>query len=118
MGNIAGDTAIHKDITIAEGVVGLILWAFFSFLLEYVSIKSSKLRVILDGEPTIVIKKGKILEHAMAKQRLNIDDLTMLLRTKDIFSIKDIEYAILEPNGEISILRKSDIAPVTKKDIQ
>ncbi len=118
MGNIAGDMVVHrKDITLEDGLTGLVLWAALTFAVEYISLKSSKARIILDGEPTIIIKKGKIMQDKLTKLRLNMDDVTMLLRSKDVFSIKDVEYAILEPNGEVSILKKPELHSITKKDM-
>ena len=118
MGNIAGDMVVHRDIKLIDGVTGLIIWAFSTYLLELTSLKSSKARVFLDGEPSIVIKKGVIMQKELAAQRLNMDDLTMLLRTNNIFSIQDVDYAILEPNGQLSVLKKSVLESVTKKDMQ
>jgi uncharacterized membrane protein YcaP (DUF421 family) len=100
-----------------DGITGLTLWAIWTLIVEYVSLKSSKARVMLDGEPTIVIKKGEIMYDKLTSQRLNIDDLTMLLRTNNVFSIKDVEYAILEPNGQLSVLKKPDKEQVTRKDM-
>lgn len=116
LGNIAGDMVVHRDIKLIDGVTGLILWAMLSLTVEYISLKSSKARVLLDGEPTIVIKNGKILEKALASNKLNMDDLSMLLRTKNIFSVKDVDYAVLEPNGQLSVLKKVENEPVTQKD--
>jgi uncharacterized membrane protein YcaP (DUF421 family) len=118
LGNIAGDMVVHRDIKLIDGVTGLILWAALTFTLEFISLKSSKARVFLDGEPTIVIKNGKILEKAMASNKLNMDDLSMLLRTKNVFSVSDVDYAVLEPNGDLSVLKKVELEPVTKKDAQ
>jgi len=56
-------------------------------MVGYISLKSGKMRVILDGQPTIVVKKGIIDKVALSKSMLNVDDLTMMLRQKDIFSI-------------------------------
>lgn len=117
MGNIAGDMVVHRDIKISDGITGLTIWAILTIIVEYISLKSSKARILLDGEPTIVIKKGEIIYEKLASQRLNFDDLTMLLRTNNVFSIKDVEYAILEPNGQLSVLKKSDKEQVTKKDL-
>lgn len=69
-----------------------------------------------DGQAFIVIKKGKILEGELAKRRLNIDDLSMLLREQKVFSVKDVENAVFEPNGKLSIMLKEEKQPVTKKD--
>jgi uncharacterized membrane protein YcaP (DUF421 family) len=116
LGNIAGDLVVHKDIKIIDGVTGLILWTSLTMCIEYISLKSSHARVILNGEPSLVIKNGKINEKVMVSNKLNMDDLTMLLRTKNIFSIKEVDYAILEPNGQISVLKKAENEPLTRKN--
>lgn len=115
LGNIAGDMVVHRDIKIIDGVTGLILWAVLTFTLEFISLKSSKARVSLDGEPTIVIKNGKILEKAMASNKLNMDDLSMLLRTKNIFAVSDVDYAIFEPNRQLSVQKKLSLNLSRKK---
>lgn len=117
MGNIAGDMVVHRDIKLSDGLVGLTLWAVLTLIVEYLSLKSARARVLLDGEPTILIKKGKVMEQAMAGNRLNMDDLSMLLRGKDIFSVLDVDYAILEPNGQLSVLKKENLESVVKKDL-
>ena len=118
LGNIAGDMVVHRDIKLIDGVTGLTLWAILTLGIEQLSLKSSKARVLLDGEPTIVIKNGKILEKAMASNKLNMDDLSMLLRDKNVFSVREVEYAILEPNGKLSVLKKQEEENVTKKDLK
>lgn len=117
IGSIAGEISFRKDTSFFNGLTSLIWWSLLTFLVSYVGLKSSKMRILIDGEPTIVIKKGEILEKALAGARLNLDDLSMLLREKDIFSVKEVDYAILEPNGEISVLRKPDKLPATIGDL-
>lgn len=63
------------------------------------------------------MKEGKILKKALLRARLNIDDLTMMLREKNVFSFQEIHYAILEPNGQISVLKKEYQQAVTKADM-
>lgn len=116
LGNIAGDMVVHRDIKLMDGVTGLILWAVLTLILEYISLKSARARVLLDGEPSIVIKKGKIVEKAMATNKLNMDDLTMLLRINDVFSVAEVDYAILEPNGQLSVLKKQEHESAIRKD--
>ncbi len=116
LGNIAGDMVVHRDIKLINGVAGLTFWAILTLTIEFISLKSAKARVLLDGEPTIIIKNGKILEKAMASNKLNMDDISMLLRTKNIFSVTEVDYAILEPNGQLSVLKKAEQEFVTKKD--
>lgn len=108
LGNIAGDMVVHRDITVRDGVTGMVMWAVLTFAVELASLKSSKARVMLDGEPTIVIKEGKVMERAMSVNRLNMDDLSMLLRSKDVFSVGEVDYAVLEPNGQLSVLKKME----------
>ena len=70
------------------------------------SLKSKKFRDLVDGSPTIIINKGKIDEKAMKQQRYNFDDLLQQLREKDIRNIADVEFAILEPSGKLSVFEK------------
>ncbi|MGV2938091.1 DUF421 domain-containing protein [Mesobacillus sp. LC4] len=74
--------------------------------LAMMSLKSKKFRDIVDGKPTIIINDGKIDEKAMRSQRYNFDDLLLQLREKDVGDIADVEYAILEPSGTLSIFQK------------
>lgn len=75
--------------------------------LAILSLKSKKFRDIVDGKPTIIINNGKIDEKAMRSQRYNFDDLLLQLREKDVGDISDVEYAILEPSGTLSIFQKN-----------
>lgn len=117
IGAIAAAITIDRSINMMEGFVSLVGWALLTFLVSYLNLKSPRARVLLDGQPTILIKNGRILEKAMAGSRINMDDLSMLLREKNIFSTQDVDYAILEPNGELSVLKKVDQQNVTKKDL-
>lgn len=76
--------------------------------LSYVSLKSKKMRDLLDGKPSIIINNGKIDEHEMRKQRYNFDDLLLQLRDKNIRDIADVEFAILETSGKLSVFEKED----------
>lgn len=74
--------------------------------LAYLSLKNQKIRHILDGKPTIIINRGKVDEHAMKTQRYNFDDLMTQLRDKNINNVADVEFAILEPTGKLSVIEK------------
>src|SRR4051794_23159385 len=118
IGAVAAAITIDPSIEMADGLVSLIGWSLLTYLISYINLKSPKTRALLDDQPTILIKKGMILEKAMASARLNMDDLNMLLREKNIFSANEVDYAILEPNGQLSVLKKGDQQTVTKKDLQ
>lgn len=118
VGNMASEMIVRKEMPIIEGIVGIVSWSLLVILVEYISIKSVKARGILNGSPSIVIRKGKIVEKTLKHLRLNVDDLTMLLRTNKVFSILDVDYAILEANGDLSVLKKTEKEVVTKEDMK
>ncbi|MFB0844739.1 YetF domain-containing protein [Paenibacillus oleatilyticus] len=118
LGNIAGEMVVNKEIKVVAGITAMTIWALLTIMIEQLSLKSPMIRVLLDGEPAIVIKKGKIQVKAMALSKLNMDDLSMLLRDKNVFSIREVDYAILEPNGKLSVLKKEEAENPTKKDLQ
>ncbi|MEH7178887.1 DUF421 domain-containing protein [Neobacillus vireti] len=86
--------------------LSMILLMFIQIVMAKVSLKSKRFRDFVDGKPTIIINKGKIDEDAMRKQRYNFDDLLTQLREKDIRSIGDVEFAILESSGSLSVIEK------------
>lgn len=75
-------------------------------IFSHFSLRSRSFRKLVDGEPTIIIKDGKIIEKQMKKQRYNFDDLLMQLRENNIRFISDVEFAILEPTGKLSVIKK------------
>lgn len=100
--------AIEKtNDPILHSVIPMVLLMAIQYTLALLSLKSKKLREIIDGRPTVIINRGKIDEHAMRKQRYNLDDLMMQLREKNIKNLADVEFAILESSGELSVLAKS-----------
>lgn len=117
LGSMIGEMVIHGGVELVEEIVGVILWGVFSFVVEYVGLKIPFMRVVLDSEPTIVIKRGEIQIKELRKMRLNMDDLTMLLREKDVFNVRDVWYAILEPHGELSIVKKAPKQSVLMENI-
>ena len=117
IGSMTADIILHKNLNFWSSMLGVAAWVGLVFCVEIASMKSVKARELLDGQPIILIKKGKIIYDALKKERLNIDDLTMVLRTNQVFSILDVEYAILEPNGDLSVLKKSDKSAVTKENM-
>ncbi|MDA8235161.1 MAG: DUF421 domain-containing protein [Clostridia bacterium] len=117
-GSIAGALAADTDPTkTVAHLTALTLFALITFGAAYLSLKSRPARKLLEGEPTIVVHNGKILEQNMAKMRYNMDDLLMQLRAKNVFNLSDVEYAVSEPNGALSILLKTQKQPVTAETL-
>ena len=117
IGSIAAEIAGQYETPFVDGLIAMIWWAALTLLMSYIALKSKRARVILDDRPTIIMFEGKIIEEAMKKSRLHLDDLNMMLREQSIFSIKDVHYAILETNGNLSVLKKAGLEPATKKDV-
>lgn len=97
---------------------GLLLFGLFTLLSEYATMKYRPLRKIIEGEPTILVHNGKILENNMKKLLYHVDDLMMQLRDKGVFNLADVEFAVLEPNGKLSVLLKTQKQPLTPADLQ
>lgn len=117
IGSIAATlTVTHQDPFI-PGLLGLLLWGLLPILTGFITLKWVPARKIIEGEPIIVIQNGKIDEEAMTKQRLNYDDLLMLLRERGVFNIADVENAIYERNGQLTVQRKSQLDPITPSDL-
>jgi len=110
IGSMVGDIILHSDIKLWRSMLGVALWVCLAICVELIALKSIRFRELFDGQPIILIKKGKIIYSALKKERLNVHDLTMMLRTNSVFSITDVDYAILEPNGDLSVLQKQNAA--------
>ena len=91
------------SISILYSLIPVICLVVLQMLLSYSSLKSSKVRELLDGKPSFIIKYGKINYNEMIKQKYNLDDLLVQLREKGYRNVEDIEYAILENNGTLSV---------------
>jgi len=111
--NMGFDTALSfKEMSIAF----LTLVILFS-LFNSISSRSRSLRKWLSGRPTVLIEKGKLLEENMKKVKFSIDDLNQHLRERNVFNIYEVEFALLEVDGELSILKKKQYQSLTKQDL-
>lgn len=84
----------------------IILLVFLEILLAFLELKFNKIRPITDGKPSVIIMNGKLNIKEMIRQRYSLDDLLLSLRDKEIKNIKDVNYAILETNGKLSVFKK------------
>jgi len=107
-----------RHIPLINGIIAILTLLFIQVTFSVLSLKSLKFRTILDGNYSIVIANGIIQEKEMRDARYNLDELLEQLRQKEIFNLDDVEFAILETSGELSVLLKSQKRPVTPKDLQ
>lgn len=117
-GSIASEIASQAETPFLDGLISLIWWSALTYFLTIITIKSKKVRVLVDDKPTIVVQNGLILEAALKKNRLHMDELTMMLREQAIFSVQDVYFAILETNGKLSVLQKTSEQVATKQDVK
>jgi len=113
IGSIASTMSVDQNIKISNGLISLVIWGVFPIILSLVGLKSRKFLKLTDGKPAIVIKNGEVLEKSMMKNQLSIDELMMLLREKDVFRLDDVQMAVFEANGELSVKKKADMEPIT-----
>lgn len=117
LGNIAGSFSLDKRINYNEGLTSTITWGLFSFAASYLSMKSIRSRRLLDSTPTVFVQNGKIIESNLKKESVNVNDFLEELRVKNVFNVADVEFAMLETDGQISVQMKSQKSPITPSDL-
>lgn len=106
--------------SVAKGyyvLISPVVLTLFVYLTSYLSMKSIPARKLIEGEPLIIIQNGKIFENNMRKVRYTEDDLLIQLREKGVFDLHEVEFAVLEPHGQLSVLKKASYMPVTPKNL-
>ncbi|MBM7572185.1 DUF421 domain-containing protein [Aquibacillus albus] len=104
-------------VSFVSGFVGLSVWFLIPFLITWLALKSKAIHDFVRGKGTVFIKDGKIMEDNLKKESFTSDDLLQRLRSKNIFQAADVEFAVLEPDGEINVLPKRENQPITPKDV-
>lgn len=118
IGNFAAEMAYDTKSQYINGVIAVIIFGIVAYLVSYLTMKSMGLRRYFMGTPTILIQDGKLLEKNMKKARFDMNDLLEECRINGYFDISEIEYAVMEVNGNISILPKAEYKPLTSGDMQ
>ena len=117
IGNFAAEMTINLDSEEIYGVVAVAIFGIIAYLVSVLTMKSIKLRRFFMGTPTILIEHGKIINKNFYKVRYDINDMLEQCRVNGYFDVSEIDYAIVEANGELSILPKTDNKPITLKDM-
>ncbi len=97
--------------------VGLITWSALGYLMQIITMKFRYAAKYIEGEPTIVIMNGKIMEGVLKKMKYRASDILVLLRSQGVFDVNEVDFAIVEPNGQLSVLKKPECRPATPKDM-
>jgi uncharacterized membrane protein YcaP (DUF421 family) len=102
---------------LAFGMVAMGVWVLLPIALDYLSVKSKWMHDLIQGRETVLVKHGKIMEENLMKTRLTGEELLRELRSKNAFSLADVEFAVMETTGDVNIFVKSDKKPITAHDL-
>ncbi|WP_170008513.1 DUF421 domain-containing protein [Bacillus fonticola] len=117
IGELVGNAIYDEEAGVAKVLFAVFFWGALTYITEVATQKFKRARNLLEGQPSIVIQHGKIQYDQLKKNHLDINMLQHLLRKKDVFSIRECEYAILETDGTVSVIKRDPFATVTKQDL-
>lgn len=117
IGNFTAEMTMNFDNQYINGIVAIFCFGFTAWLISKVTMKSIILRRIIIGVPTVVIQNGKIIEPSLKKLNIDINDLLEQCRNNNVFDISEIEYAVMEVNGKVNIMKKAMYESVTPNDL-
>lgn len=118
IGSIAAEISTGLERNMGHGILSLVIWTGIPFLAGLAALKSRRARELIEGKSTIVVQDGKIQEENLNKEKYSPDELLELLRKKNAFNIADVEFAVLEADGDLNVLLKKEKQPLTPSDIQ
>lgn len=104
-------------IPITNGIIPILGLLVMHLLISYINLKSIKMRGVVCGKPSILIYRGKVDENMLKKERFTVNELQERLRGNNVFDIGDVEYAILETNGQVTVVQKPEKRNLTPKDM-
>jgi uncharacterized membrane protein YcaP (DUF421 family) len=106
LSELVGNVLFQKDIHVLNMVYAVFFWTAMIYLIDKITIKSPRARHFLDGEPDLVIEGSNIDKRILGKHEMDLNELLGLLREKDIFTVREVEYAFIEPDGQLSVIKK------------
>lgn len=113
LSEIAAIPMQDNDIPILNSVIAIMLLVSFEIISSVITMKSPKIRKVLDGNPVMIIKNGNLDEKELKRLRFTVDDLLTALRQKDVFDISKVKYAFIETNGTLSVMLNEKQSPLT-----
>lgn len=118
IGNFAAEVTINLEAEWINGVVAVTIFGVVAYLVSIITMKSIIARRFFMGAPTVVIQNGKIIKESLKKIKFDINDLLEECRNNGVFDLTQINYALMEANGELSILLKPEYLPITPNDMK
>lgn len=117
IGSIASSMTIDLSIKAFPQWVGLLTWTGAVLVTQLATVRWRGVSKYIDGEPTIVVMDGKLMEGAMQRMRYRASDLLEQLRVQGVFELRQVAYAVLEPSGQLSVLKRPEYQTVTRQDL-
>lgn len=118
IGSIAAEISTGLERSFLHGLYSMLVWSIIPFVAGLIALKNKKARDFIEGQSTVVIKDGKVQEDHLIKEKYSSEELLQLLRNKNVFNVADVEFAVLEENGDLNVLLKKEKRPVTVEDLQ
>lgn len=116
--DLASVPMTELGIPITNGIIPILGLLVMHMIISILNMKSINMRKIMSGQPSLLIYRGKIDEKILRKERITINELQEKLRGDNVFSLSDVEYAILETNGEVTVIQKPEKRNVIVEDLQ
>ena len=111
LGGIIGGTIYSSNVSILQYIVILIIWTILILLLKWLNNNIRFIKHLIDGKPTVIIKRGQLDPEACRSKGLSASDVALKLRSQGIFQLKEVRRAVIEQNGQLIVVRSSDENP-------
>ncbi|WP_138416388.1 DUF421 domain-containing protein [Aquibacillus sediminis] len=106
-GELVGNGIYDDKVGVKEVAFAVFLWGAFLYIVEILTQKFKRTRSVFEGKPEIVIRNGQLQRDALKRGKLDINQLQHLLRSQGAFSVREVEFAVLETDGSVSVLKKT-----------
>lgn len=117
IGSTASTMSVELDNQTLTAAVGLAVWCSAHLFFCLLRMRSRKWSEFLDGVPAVVVRNGQIVTQSLTKERYTLDDLRMQLRLQKAFNLSEVEFAVIENNGQLSVIKRSQREPATPADL-
>lgn len=111
------DEVVYGDVTIAQGSVAMAIIGIWHIVNSWASFKSATIDKLTGASPTVLVKSGQVQHKALARERLNEEELFAELRLAEVDDVQEVKQATLEPNGKVSVLLEDWAKPLQKQDL-
>lgn len=115
IGSIAAQASTDPQNRFLDGIVGVAVWAVAALVLTYLQQNSNAARKFIEGEPVVLVARGQVQEKGLHMARLSVSEFMELLRQQNIFDLRQVDWALMETDGQLTVLKKPEYEPLTAK---